>query len=79
MSSVRQMAASASHRLADEDWEELKQDIPKLEEPFLQQYFKGQQALIAEEKSQRSGMKHLQSEADGVPLLKVFLRRFSSH
>lgn len=48
------MDGSTSHRLLDEEWEDCKQDIPNFQDPFVQQYFKGQQALIAEEKSQRS-------------------------
>lgn len=43
-------------RIPEDEWEEISQDIPKLEDPFIQKYVKGQQALIAEEKSQRSGM-----------------------
>lgn len=54
MSRVSEMARMS--RIPDDEWEELSQGIPKLEDPFIQQYVQGQQALIAEEKSQRSGM-----------------------
>jgi len=43
-------------RMPDEDWEDVKQDVPALEEPFLQQYVSGREKLIGQEKSQRSGL-----------------------
>lgn len=42
-------------RLLDEEWEGLSQDLPSQDEPFLQKYLHGRDALIAEEKKQRSG------------------------
>lgn len=53
MSRVSEMAKTS--RIPEDEWQEISQDIPKFEDPFIQQYVKGQQALIAEEKSQRSG------------------------
>jgi adenosine deaminase CECR1 len=42
-------------RLPDEEWEIISQDLPGIDEPFLQKYLHGRNALIAEEKKQRSG------------------------
>ncbi|KAJ3558863.1 hypothetical protein NPX13_g9630 [Xylaria arbuscula] len=38
----------------DQEWEEISQDIPKENEPFLQKYLEGREALIAQENKQRS-------------------------
>ena len=40
--------------LTDEDWEDISQEIPSLDEPFLQQYLSGRTNLINQEKSRRS-------------------------
>lgn len=42
-------------RLQDEEWEDISKDLPDKDEPFLQKYLRGRDALIAEEKKQRSG------------------------
>jgi adenosine deaminase CECR1 len=42
-------------RLPDEEWESISQDLPDKDEPFLQKYLHGRDALIVEEKKQRSG------------------------
>jgi len=39
----------------DEEWAEVEQDLPKLEDPFLKKYLDGREALIAEEHKRRSG------------------------
>ncbi len=41
--------------LPDDEWEELAQDLPAKDEPFIQKYIGGRDALIAQEKKQRSG------------------------
>ncbi|KAI1389761.1 Metallo-dependent hydrolase [Hypoxylon trugodes] len=38
----------------DEDWGEIKQDIPKETDPFVQKYIQGREALIAQENKERS-------------------------
>lgn len=38
----------------DKSWE-LEEGIPQIEEPFIQQYLKGRDALIAEEQKGRHG------------------------
>jgi adenosine deaminase CECR1 len=42
-------------RLPDDEWQDLSADIPAKEEPFIQKYISGREALIAQEKKQRSG------------------------
>lgn len=42
-------------RMAEDEWAEISQDIPAKDEPFIKQYLSGQEALIAQEKKQRSG------------------------
>jgi len=42
-------------RLSEEEWQELSQDLLKPDDPFIQQYATRREALIAEEKKQRSG------------------------
>lgn len=41
--------------MAEDEWAEIAQDIPAKDEPFIKQYLFGQEALIAQEKKQRSG------------------------
>ncbi|KAH7407500.1 hypothetical protein BKA64DRAFT_743127 [Cadophora sp. MPI-SDFR-AT-0126] len=41
-------------RMAENEWVEIAQDIPAKDEPFIKQYLSGQEALIAQEKKQRS-------------------------
>lgn len=43
----------------DQEWEEISQDIPKENEPFLQKYLESREALIAQENKQRSGECHI--------------------
>jgi hypothetical protein len=38
----------------DEEWE-AAEGIPRLEDPFIQQYLNGRDALVAQEKQKRSG------------------------
>lgn len=38
----------------DADWE-LEEGLPQVEDPFIQQYLKGREALIAEERKRRHG------------------------
>lgn len=42
-------------RSEDVAWE-LDEGIPQFEDPFIQQYLRGRQALIEEEQKQRHGM-----------------------
>jgi adenosine deaminase CECR1 len=39
----------------DEEWSEISQEVPSLDEPFIQKYLHGRDALIVEEKKLRSG------------------------
>jgi hypothetical protein len=41
--------------LPDEDWQEVKQGVPSKDEAFIKQYLSGREALIGQEKQQRSG------------------------
>ncbi|KAH6683025.1 adenosine deaminase family protein-like protein [Halenospora varia] len=40
--------------MPDDEWQEVKDGIPSKEEPFISKYVSGRQALVAEEKKQRS-------------------------
>jgi adenosine deaminase CECR1 len=42
--------------LSTEEWEEISQTIPSVDEPFIQKYVEGRDALISQENKQRSGM-----------------------
>jgi adenosine deaminase CECR1 len=42
-------------RLPEDEWAELVQGVPAKDEPFIKQYETGREALIAQEKNQRSG------------------------
>ncbi|KAJ0120079.1 denosine deaminase family protein [Diaporthe amygdali] len=44
----------ALSNMTNEEWEELAQTIPSKEDAFIQKYMTGREALIAEEKKQRS-------------------------
>lgn len=46
----------ALSHMSKEEWEELAQTIPNKDDAFIQKYMAGREALIAEEKKQRSGM-----------------------
>jgi hypothetical protein len=56
MSRVRDLAWPS--RMPEDEWEEVAQDIPAKDEPFITKFLFGRDALIDEEKKQRSG-KHL--------------------
>lgn len=53
MSRVRDMAWPS--RMPEEDWVEVKGGIPAKDEPFINKFLSGREALIAQEKQQRSG------------------------
>ncbi len=40
---------------AEDEWAEIEKEVPKIEDPFLQKYISGREALIAEEKKLPSG------------------------
>lgn len=42
--------------MSNEDWEEISQTIPDSNDPFIQKYMSGREALMAEEKKQRAGL-----------------------
>ncbi|KUJ18130.1 adenosine deaminase family protein-like protein [Mollisia scopiformis] len=52
MSRVRDMVWPS--RMAEEEWAEVSQDIPAKDEPFINKFLSGREALIAQEKQQRS-------------------------
>jgi hypothetical protein len=39
----------------DEEWDEVREDMPATDDPFLRKYLDGREALIVEEKKRRSG------------------------
>lgn len=41
--------------MPDGEWAEVKQDVPEKDEAFIKQYLAGREALIDQEKKQRSG------------------------
>jgi adenosine deaminase CECR1 len=41
--------------MADEEWEEVVQELPSRDQPSLQAFENGREALIAQEKKFRSG------------------------
>ncbi|KAF4637633.1 hypothetical protein G7Y89_g461 [Cudoniella acicularis] len=48
-------------KIPDDEWEEVAQGIPSKEEPFITKYVSGREALVAEEKKQRSDYAFRQS------------------
>ena len=42
-------------QMPDDEWEEVKESLPAKEEPFINKYLSGRDALIGQEKRQRSG------------------------
>jgi adenosine deaminase CECR1 len=44
-------------RMPEEEWAEVAQGLPAKDEPFINKYLTGREALIAQEKKQRSGEK----------------------
>ncbi|KAI8288754.1 adenosine deaminase family protein [Colletotrichum chrysophilum] len=53
--------------LSNEDWEEIRQEIPSTSEPFLAQYINGREALIAQEQKSRSDASF---RANSSPIVK---------
>jgi adenosine deaminase CECR1 len=46
--------------ITDEEWEEIyAQEVPAKDSAVIKSYLQGREALIAEEKKQRSGTSHL--------------------
>ena len=41
--------------LPDDEWNEIKQGVPTKDEAFIKQFLSGREALIRQEKNQRSG------------------------
>lgn len=41
--------------MPDDEWAEVEEGLPAKNEPFLQKYVSGREALIEQEKKQRSG------------------------
>jgi len=41
--------------IPDDEWNELKQGVPSKDEAFIKQFLSGREALIQQEKNQRSG------------------------
>ena len=41
--------------MPEDEWAEVEEQIPSMEEPFLVKYIQGREMLIEEEKKQRSG------------------------
>jgi adenosine deaminase CECR1 len=41
--------------MPDDEWAEVAETVPSVEEPFIQQYLGGRDQLIEQEKKQRSG------------------------
>jgi hypothetical protein len=42
--------------MPDDEWEEVKQGVPAKDEPFINKYISGREALIEQEQKQRSGI-----------------------
>jgi adenosine deaminase CECR1 len=42
-------------QMADNEWAEVEQGVPAKDEPFINKYLSGREALIDQEKKQRSG------------------------
>jgi hypothetical protein len=53
MSRVRDLAWPSE--MPDDEWAEVVQGVPAKDEPFIKKYLDGREALIAQEKKQRSG------------------------
>ncbi len=53
MSRVKEMAWPSP--MPDDEWAEVQQEIPAKDQPFINKYISGREALIAQEKNQRSG------------------------
>jgi len=48
--------------MADDEWAEVSEGLPAKDEPFINKYLMGREALIAQEKKQRSGQSSLASK-----------------
>lgn len=46
-------------QMPDDDWVDVSSGLPAKDEPFIKKYLSGREALIDQEKKQRSGMLHL--------------------
>lgn len=67
-------------RLSEIEWQEFSQELPSKDEPFLQQYLHGRDALIGQEKNQRSGKTakfSLRNVTTDTPPDKVFRQSLS--
>ena len=42
-----------------EQWDEVSEGLPRMDDQFIQKYLQGREALIAQEKKQRSGVSYL--------------------
>jgi len=49
-------------RMADDEWAEVSEGLPTKDEPFINKYLMGREALILQEKTQRSGQSSLSSK-----------------
>lgn len=52
--------------MPEDEWEEVAQTVPSVDEPFIQKYLSGREALIAQEKKQRSGNTSLPDPIEGA-------------
>lgn len=59
MSRVRDMTWPS--RMPEDEWAEVAEGIPAKDEPFINKFLSGREALIVEEKKQRSGKYYPQS------------------
>jgi adenosine deaminase CECR1 len=59
MSRVKDLAWPSG--MPDDEWAEVVQGVPVKDEPFIKKYLDGRDALVAQEKKQRSGMQFVPS------------------
>jgi adenosine deaminase CECR1 len=52
--------------MPDDEWAEVLEGIPAKDEPFINKYLDGREALIAQEKKQRSGKQDFFSKASPI-------------
>jgi hypothetical protein len=52
--------------MPDDEWAEVLEGIPAKDEPFINKYLDGREALIAQEKKQRSGKQDFFSTASPI-------------
>ena len=53
MAQIKELAWPTS--MPEDEWEEVAEGVPSIEEPFIKKYLDGQASLVAQEKRQRSG------------------------